>query len=124
MDKHELRDVNIRSVALFGIGLFVLILAALFAMDLLFDYLAARPEMGPPPSPMALTREIPPVPRLQVSGAADLKQFREAEEKILNSYAWVDRDAGMVRIPVDRAIELLAERGLPVRAADKEKGGR
>lgn len=124
MGKHELRDANFRGVVLFGLGLFVLIAAALFAMDRLFDYLAAQPEAGPPPSSMALSREVPPLPRLQVSGTVDLKRFREAEEKVLNSYAWVDRDAGIVRIPVERAIELLAERGLPARATDKERGDR
>jgi hypothetical protein len=34
----------------------------------------------------------------------------------LSSYGWVDREAGIVRIPIDRAMDLLAERGLPARA--------
>jgi DNA-binding GntR family transcriptional regulator len=38
-----------------------------------------------------------------------------AETAILHSYGWVDRDAGIVRIPIERAIEILAERGLPTR---------
>jgi hypothetical protein len=36
---------------------------------------------------------------------------------MLKSYGWIDRDKGVVHIPIDRAIEILAERGLPVRAA-------
>jgi hypothetical protein len=54
-----------------------------------------------------------PEPRLQISSRADLKQFQARDEARLHSYGWVDRKAGTVRIPVDRAIELLLQRGLP-----------
>ena len=37
------------------------------------------------------------------------------EEQTLNSYGWVDQQAGVVRIPIDRAMDLLAQRGLPTR---------
>jgi hypothetical protein len=121
MNKHELRDANIRTIIGFGIGLFVLIVFALFAMDRLFDYLAVRPEPGPRPSPLALTREIPPQPRLQVAAPKDLKQFLSAEDKVLNSYGWVDQNAGIVRIPIDRAMDLLAKKGLPARSATNEE---
>ncbi len=33
----------------------------------------------------------------------------------MHSYGWVDQPAGVVRIPIDRAMELLAQRGLPTR---------
>ena len=39
----------------------------------------------------------------------------QAEEAALNSYGWVDKDAGIVKIPVDRAMEILAKKGLPAR---------
>jgi hypothetical protein len=45
----------------------------------------------------------------------DLLQKRAQEDAVLNSYGWVDRANGTVRIPIERAIELTAERGLPVR---------
>jgi hypothetical protein len=41
--------------------------------------------------------------------------MRAAEDKILNGYGWVDREHGVARIPIDRAIDLLAQRGLPAR---------
>ena len=56
---------------------------------------------------------IPPAPRLQVDPAADLAAFRAAEAAELSSYAWENRAAGMVRIPIGRALVLTAERGLP-----------
>jgi len=66
----------------------------------------------------------PPEPRLQKNPAADLRTYREAAEKPLHSYEWIDEKGGIVRIPIERAMDLIAERGLPVRgqaAAAPEK---
>jgi hypothetical protein len=54
-----------------------------------------------------------PQPRLERNERTEIKDFRLKEEQTLNSYGWVDEKAGVVRIPIDRAMELLAERGLP-----------
>ena len=53
-----------------------------------------------------------PEPRLEDDERTELNNFRYAEEDKLNSYGWVDQNAGTVHIPIDRAIELLAQRGL------------
>jgi hypothetical protein len=57
---------------------------------------------------------LPPEPRLQTNPRADLAELREREDRALNTYSWVDRNAGIVRIPIDRAMSLTLERGLPV----------
>ena len=57
--------------------------------------------------------ELPPEPRLQVNAPEDLKKLHEQEDSVLNSYGWVDKQNGIVRIPIGRAIDLLIERGLP-----------
>ncbi len=46
----------------------------------------------------------------------EINDFRMQEEKTLNSYGWVDQQAGVMHIPIDRAMQLLAQRGLPTRA--------
>jgi hypothetical protein len=56
---------------------------------------------------------IPPEPRIEVAPYEQLQQLRAKEDHILNSYAWVDKDNGVVRVPIDRAIDLLAAKGLP-----------
>ena len=71
--------------------------------------------------PMSLTgseRPVPPPPRLQTYPFQDIKALRQHDKPLVGSYEWVDRNAGTVRIPVDRAMDLLAQRGLPYR-----KGG-
>ena len=67
---------------------------------------------------MSLTgveRPLPPPPRLQNYPFQDIKELRRNDKPLLDSYEWIDRSAGTVRIPVDRAMDLLAERGLPYR---------
>jgi hypothetical protein len=58
----------------------------------------------------------PPFPKLQISPPVDLAKFRAREEAELNSYGWVDKKTGIVRIPIDRAMDLLLERGLATRS--------
>jgi hypothetical protein len=59
----------------------------------------------------------PPEPRLEAQSGQTLDPYRAAEEQKLNSYGWVDRQAGVARMPIDRAMDLVAQRGLPARVA-------
>jgi hypothetical protein len=116
---HEERDVPLRPLIISGVCLVVLAGLSLLAMWLLFDYFAARQmrlETGL--HPLLETRQLPPEPRLQVSPQQDTREILTNERSILHSYGWVDPQAGIVRIPIGRAIELLAERGLPARKAE------
>jgi hypothetical protein len=56
---------------------------------------------------------VPPEPRLQNSPFDDLKRLQAEEEKALSSYGWVDRKAGIARIPIERALEIASQGGLP-----------
>ena len=60
-----------------------------------------------------------PSPHLQLNPAKDLAAFRRQEDAELGGYGWIDRQAGTVRIPINRAIDLLAQRGLPARAGNR-----
>jgi len=60
---------------------------------------------------------LPPPPNLLLNEPANLTQFREREVHELTTYGWLDKNAGTVRLPIDRAKELILERGLPVRGA-------
>jgi hypothetical protein len=42
--------------------------------------------------------------------------FRRQEDAVLSGYGWVDKNAGTVRIPIEEAMRLTVERGLPSRA--------
>jgi len=90
----------------------------------MFEYLKNREaEEGLPLSPTAMVnaQKQPPEPRLQRYPARDMRDMRADEDRILNQYAWIDPDKGIVRIPVDRAMDLIAQRGLPAAPAGKTK---
>jgi hypothetical protein len=56
-----------------------------------------------------------PEPRLEARPGTTLSSLRQSEDRRLGSYGWIDRAAGVVRIPIERAMELTAQRGLSVR---------
>jgi hypothetical protein len=70
---------------------------------------------SPGPKAAGLRTSTNLFPRLQVSPPMDLRAFREREDAQLHSYGWVDRSSGIVRIPIERAMDLLLEKGLPMR---------
>jgi len=57
--------------------------------------------------------EVPPEPRLQDHPANELKALRQHEDEVLGNYGWVDQKAGVVRIPIDKAMDIMVQRGFP-----------
>jgi len=110
---YEKRDTTARPIVLFGVALLGIILVSLVLMGGLFRYYNVREaRLDESASPLGAVT-LPPEPRLQVSPGQDLVGMRAAEIRTLNGYEWIDRDEGIVAIPVERAMDLLAERGLP-----------
>ncbi len=112
---YEKRDVNTRGILYFVLALFLLLVASFLSMRSLFGYFSATQPLGPAASPFTNSRALPPEPRLQVQPVEDLNHVRQGQEELLNTYGWVDRASGKVRIPIDRAMDLVIERGLPAR---------
>src|SRR2546422_7213882 len=125
---HELSDLKVGNVALFAVALAGAVGLVLAVSYWIFEYNAARQARDQvPPSPLAHTREPTPEPHLQVRAAEDLQETRAAENALLNGYGWIDKEAGIVRIPIEKAIDVLAKEGLPVRSEggmQKAEGGK
>jgi hypothetical protein len=62
----------------------------------------------------------PPSPNLQTQPFRDIYQLRDAENQKLTGYGWVDKDGGVTHIPIDRAMEVMLQRGFPTRAGGGE----
>jgi hypothetical protein len=109
---HERRDVSVATVVKWGAGVFGLVLFTVAAMWLVLQRLQAREKHeSAPASPLAsYGPQEPPRPRLQSDARGDLEALRASEQKQLESYGWIDRGAGTVHIPIDRAMALLAQR--------------
>jgi hypothetical protein len=116
---YEPKDVSVRLVLLTVFtGLLVVALAgaALYGLQKLYATLdPVSPE--PPLSPLERSAPEPPPPQLQAEPGADFATYLARERAILESYAWQDEEAGIARIPIGRAMQLLAERGWPQPAA-------
>lgn len=116
---HEESDVNIRGILMFAAGLLAVAVVIHIAMWLLFRIFDAREARRQTIEyPLAIQQEnrLPPEPRLQTNPRQDLQDLRAAEQNVLTTYGWVDKNAGVVRIPIDDAMKLTLERGLPARS--------
>jgi hypothetical protein len=111
---HETGDVNVWAVGKFAIALIAIVGLSLCLLVGLFKYFQTRDQAKP-----VVYTEDPnqffPVPRLQRTPIPDLKVVRAEEDRLLNGYGWVDPQRGVVRIPIDVAIDALARKGLPSR---------
>ena len=111
---HETSDVDLRRIAFWSVGLIVLVAVTLAFLIWLFGHFNNRENrLGRATAELPAQAPETAAPRLQLSPRSDLAQMRAAEEKILHSYGWVDKQKGVVRIPIERAMELTAQRGLP-----------
>jgi hypothetical protein len=121
---HEHSDVDIRGILAFCVGLIVVALIVQGSIYLLFRYFTAQEAARTTTEyPLAVGQErLPPEPRLQTNPRGDLQELRTREEELLGSYGWVDKDSGVVRIPVEQALKLTLERGLPARAGTGSTG--
>jgi len=138
---YERRDIGVSGVVYFIIGLAVALVIASFVVDGLYKYLEHRSDDEQPGvSPLSTstakdTRRLPeeyktdaegkdyekyldknfPSPQLETDERSELNKIRLGEENTLSTYDYVDKNAGTVRIPIDRAMDLIVQRGLPTR---------
>ncbi len=120
--RYERSDATARTVLWSAFGIATLIVVGLAASWIVMKYFVTVQKLGPPASPFDQTRTIPPAPRLSVNPEIDLKKLQSEEKDRLASYGWMDRSAGIVHIPIERAMELTLERGFPVRIVPTATG--
>ena len=131
----EREDLNPAGVIYFMAGLGVVVVVVYFVVFGMYHFLntyerAHQPPMSPMVAAPADTRAVRsedtqafPQPRLEESERAQLRQFIEDQDRKLATYNWVDKDKGIVQIPIDRAMDLIVERGLPIRPENDRREG-
>jgi hypothetical protein len=131
-ESFETEDLSPQGVFYFMAGLAVVIALVYLIVAGMFRFLDAYDKQHQAPTnPMAVAtgvdpRTMPtpqiqhqidstfPKPVLEHSEQSQFTEFAEKQDQVLDSYDWVDQKGGVVRIPIDKAMELLAQRGLPV----------
>ena len=121
---YEDDDVSVGRLFAFAAGVAALVILGVLGSAVVFHFFVSHQPLGPPASPFEDVRQLPPEPRLQTTAPQDLKQYREGQDDILGSYGWVDIKAGIVRIPVERAMEVLLQKGYPVRGGSPAAGNK
>src|SRR5438105_13162923 len=110
---HEQRDADVVSLFAIAVMLFLSLALICGASWGLMRFLAAKRAAHYAPAYGRATGGAFPPPRLEVHPSMALQQLRTREDDLLNSYGWVDRNAGIARIPIDRAMQSILQRGLP-----------
>jgi hypothetical protein len=116
--KHETTDV--RSTPLVFSALLLAVAVALVCLFLIwfFGRLEGRAQRHDPRLSPLVGSQTPPEPRLETTPAASLRHLREAEDQALYRYRWIDKERGVVQLPIERAMSLLLEEGLPETKAE------
>src|SRR5215469_9594905 len=118
----EERDIKVGTIYWYLFALGMATVAALVICIFIFRFtssLAASSDAAPPPSREALGKDYPPEPRLQgVPGHVDdpqkdLREKMKADDDANEKLQWIDKNAGVAQIPVEDAMKIIAEKGLP-----------
>jgi hypothetical protein len=129
----EREDLSTRGVFVFMIGLAIVGLVIYFIIVAMYSFLdkyehdqmtTASPLVtSRGPAARVVTKDYMEkfkgngAPMLESDERGQFKDFLLKQEDQLNSYGWVNQQAGVAHIPIDRAMDLIVERGLPVRPA-------
>ena len=118
---YEHTDANVRAVLKLGLWLVVTALVVHFGIGVMYRLLIERAKVAvEQPYPLMVSGEakLPPEPRLQAQPSHEIGDFRATEDEQLHNYGWVDKAAGVVHIPIEEAMRLTIDRGLPARAEE------
>ncbi|MEX0716378.1 MAG: hypothetical protein WD066_07325 [Planctomycetaceae bacterium] len=107
---HEPDRVSILGILWTGFGVVLLVLFAVAATWGFLDFTAPRMKVAERVGARPAPRERLSEPSLDPHQPAELEALRRREDAVLSSYGWIDEERGIARVPIDRAIEMLAER--------------
>jgi hypothetical protein len=113
---YEVVDASIPEVIWTGVGVVLGVAVVCLVIWGMFNALKKQGAAEYTPNPMQV-QQIPPEPRIQEHPEIEFRELRKHEDDVLNSYGWVDKNAGTVHIPIYDAINQVAQRGLPSRSA-------
>ncbi len=121
---YEKSDASPRGLLYFALVMAAILALASLSLIWLFKYFQKAENPGSfVAAPFAEERPLPPPPRVQPNPGEDLRNYYRSQQDLLNSYGWIDRQNGIVHLPIDRAMELLLQRGLPTRSTTAPQAG-
>ena len=119
---HEESDVNTHAILGFGLALAVLALVVqvfLWWLQGVFATQTTRRQTVLYPMASGQQDQLPPEPRLQANPQQDLRDQYARQQALLSGYSWVNKEGGVARIPIEDAMRIIVQRGLPTREGQK-----
>lgn len=110
----EEKDANSKAIMVGGVGIFVVLLIAMAIMKLHFN-IELSDQGENTKTPFSDQRVIPAGPLLQAAPYDDQVVYKARVKEEMESYGWVSRADGVVKLPIDRAMDIVLSKGLPVR---------
>ena len=108
--RHETTDMDPKYVLYFAIALTVVGVVIQVGLWWMFRELERHQASLEKQPAIVIAPKAPPEPRLQIDPQGDLQELRRQEIEILTTYRWIDREKGIARIPIDRAMQVFLER--------------
>jgi hypothetical protein len=123
---HEQDRISTRGVVVVTMIVLGNLVVSVLLVYWVFVFFAARdrPETRTPAYLLEQRRLPAEPPWVETAPSRDLTRLRERERQLLHEYRWIDRDQGIARIPIDRAMQLLLQEGFPVRAGEPKESNR
>ena len=112
---YEHTDANVWQITKFGLWLVITAVVVHLGMGAMYQMLIEQAKVtGEQPYPLASTTEprLPPEPRLQQDPGTEYYQHYLTEQQRLQGYGWINKEAGVVHIPIGEAMRLTLERGI------------
>lgn len=121
---YEHTDINPRGVVITGASILVGAWICIALLYFYFGYLIHERAVAGPAPPLRAqgVQLLPPEPRIQTSPRTDLRDLRAYEDSQLHNYRWIDKQKGIVGIPIDRAMGIVVSRGIPPQHAPASLG--
>jgi hypothetical protein len=111
---YEPADLNPKAVFLAGLGILVVLWIVVLVLYPIFRYFSyARTGGLNPAKVLNYIPPPPPAPRNETGSDTELSDYMARQKAALSGYAWVDRGKGIVSIPIERAMEIIAQKGIP-----------
>ena len=100
---YEKTDASPRALLYFALVMAAILVATSVSLIWLFKYFQKAENPGTVvPAPFAAERPVPPPPRIQSNPGADMQSYWQSQQTLLNTYGWIDRQNGIVRMPIER----------------------
>ncbi len=113
--KYETTDANAKTIGYIGVAIVIAAIILPILLGWLYGHFERTAAKGPAVSEVMGKKgfDAPNAPQLEPNAVESYRNFRQSQREKLNDYGWVDKQKGVVHIPIEQAMQKLVKQGLP-----------